>query len=97
MRMKRKSRKSSDTMERILLSNEMTRLRKDAQYLQRETTSDPTISSLVHLLYLSLIYYFILLHFINYIICLGTYNVSKLISQLFIFYCINYIKKVSLL
>ena len=35
MRMKRKSRKSRDTMERILLSNDITRLRNDAQYLKQ--------------------------------------------------------------
>ena len=34
MRMKRKSRNSSEMMDLILLSSEMTRLRRDAQYLQ---------------------------------------------------------------
>jgi len=37
MRMKRKRRKRSETIDRILLSKDITRLRSDAQYLQQRT------------------------------------------------------------
>jgi len=40
MRMKRKSRNKSEMIERMLLSNEMTRLRSDAQYLATRMATD---------------------------------------------------------
>jgi len=45
MRMKRKSRKRSEMMERMLLSSEMTRLRSDAQYLYCHTGTHSHITS----------------------------------------------------
>ena len=39
MRMKRKRRKSNEMMERIELSSEMTKLRRDDQYLERTNKS----------------------------------------------------------